>query len=96
MYNIKPNGKTQICNDGEFAVFASEYFCPKHYMTGKENVTEKTIAFHHYASTWHTRSEKIKNSLSRTAYKSLGNNAYRHAEKTFHNHLARQIRRESP
>ena len=96
IYNIKLNGETQICDDDQFAVFAPEYFCPKHYMTGEENITKNTIALHHYASTWHTRSEKVKNTLSRTAYKCLGEKGYQRTEKIFHDHLAKQIRRELP
>lgn len=94
LYDIKLDGKTNHYKEGNFAVFSSEYFCPKHYMTGVEKVTKKTIAFHHYASTWHTKSERLKNSFSRTSYKIFGKRIYGYFEKVFHNYLARQIHRE--
>lgn len=94
IFHIKLDGKTKVYKDGNFAVFAPEYFCPKHYMTGVEKVTKKTIALHHYASNWHTRTERIKNVLLRTAYKILGQKTYGRLEKAFHHKLARQIRRE--
>ena len=94
VFGLKLDGKTKEYKEGNFAVFAPEYFCPKHYMTGVEKTTKKTITLHHYASTWHTKSERIKNILSRSAYKIFGEKIYSHFEKTFHNHLARQIRKE--
>ena len=94
LYNISLDGKTRVYGDGEFATFATEYFCPKHYMTGIEKITPKTIALHHYASTWHTQSERFKNFLSRSAYKIFGKKIYRRLESSFHNSLARKIHKE--
>ncbi len=95
-YNIKLDGKTATYADGKFAVFATEYFAPKHYMTGEENVTKNTIAFHHYDSTWYAPSEKLKTTLSRTAYKTIKPNNYAKLEKMFNNTLEKKIRKELP
>lgn len=65
-------------------------------MTGKLHLTENTIAYHHYASTWHTRREAMKNELSRTGYKVLGAKGYAKLEKEFNRSLERKIRKELP
>jgi Mannosyltransferase OCH1 and related enzymes len=96
IYGLELDGQTRVYADGKFAVFATEYFSPKHYMTGKVNLTENTIAYHHYASTWHTRREAMKNELSRTGYKILGANGYAKLEKEFNKGLERKIRKELP
>lgn len=95
-YDLKLNGQTQLFNGHEFAVFAPEYFSPKHYLTGVVHKTERTIAFHHYASTWHTRSEALKNEVSLLAYRKLGEKYYELLEKKFHEHIAKQILQELP
>ena len=95
IYGVKLDGKTRIYKEGKFVVYASDYFCPKHYMTGVEKITKNTIAIHHYASTWHTPIERFKNKVSIGAYKIFGPRVYHCFEKIFHNNLARQIRKES-
>lgn len=96
IYGIELDGETKVYKDSNFATFASEYFCPKHYMTGELKTTEKTVAIHHYASTWHTKSEKIKNDLARESYKVLGAEKYAKLEKSYHERLEREIRKELP
>ena len=81
---------------GKLAVFAREYFSPKHYMTGKDESTENTIGFHHYASTWHTRIEAFKNFASRTGYKVLGQRNFAKLERNYNRKLERKIRKELP
>lgn len=95
-YDLKLDGKTRVYGDNDFAVFSTEYFSPKHYLSGEVNQTKNTIAFHHYASTWHTRSEQIKNQASLLAYRSLGEKAYSRLERDFHRALERQIKKELP
>lgn len=95
-YPLKLDGKTRVYGDKDFAVFAPEYFSPKHYLTGDLYQSANTIAFHHYASTWHTRSEQLKNRLSLFAYHSLGAKTYARLEYNFHRSLERQIRKELP
>ena len=88
--------KTYESETGILAVFAREYFSPKHYMTGKDERTNNTIAFHHYASTWHTRIEAFKNFASRTGYKVLGPKTFARLERRFNRRLEKQIRKELP
>ena len=94
-YNLHLNGKTQVYND-EFLTLSSDYFCPKHYMTGKMHKTKNTMAIHHYASTWHTLSERIKNACVRTIYKLLGAKGFAFFEKNFNKSMERKIRKELP
>jgi hypothetical protein len=90
---LKLDGKTRVYN-GEFAVFAREYFSPKHYMTGKDCRTKNTIAYHHYASTWHTFSEAFKNFWSRAGYRIFGPKIFARFERRFNRRLDKQIRKE--
>ena len=53
----------------ELEVFPTEYFCPKHILTGKITITPQTFSIHHFAGSWFEpekkrkmqRSEKIRN-----------------------------------
>ena len=96
IYNIELDGETRVYGDNLFATFAPEYFSPKHYLTGEEHVTKNTIAFHHYASTWHKRSEKAKNDLALAGFKTLGPRKYSKLEKGYNKSLERKIRKELP
>jgi len=96
IYGIVLDGKTKVYDDGKFATFSSDYFCPKHYMTGDIKITDNTVAIHHYASSWHTGSEKIKNNLARAGYKLVGPKGYAKLEKRYHARLERKIRKELP
>ena len=33
-------------------IYPREYFCPKDYITGEMNITDKTKSIHHYSATW--------------------------------------------
>ena len=33
-------------------IYPKEYFCPKDYITGEMNITDKTKSIHHYSATW--------------------------------------------
>ena len=70
-YNLQLDGKKRIYDD-EFLTLSSDYFCPKHYMTGEMHRTKNTMAIHHYASTWHSLSERVKNACLREVYRLLG------------------------
>ena len=95
---LKLDGKTKTYESetGTLAVFAREYFSPKHYMTGKDESTENTIGYHHYASTWHTRIEAFKNFASRTGYKVLGQRNFARLERSYNRKLEHKIRKELP
>ena len=91
---LELDGETRVYGDNGLAVFSREYFSPKHYMTGKDCSTKNTIAYHHYASTWHKPTEAFKNFVSRTGYKTFGPKIYAKFERQFNKKLARQIRKE--
>ena len=93
---LQLDGKTRVYGKDEFAVFSREYFSPKHYMTGKDCRTKNTIAYHHYASTWHTRVEAFKNFMSRAGYRIFGPKIFATFERRFNRKLERQIRKEQP
>ncbi|MDR3297905.1 MAG: hypothetical protein LBT19_00790 [Candidatus Nomurabacteria bacterium] len=96
IYGLELDGKTRVYGDGKFAVFAQEYFSPKHYMTGKERVTENTIAFHHYGGSWHTSVERLKAASAKMGPKLLGEKGYGQFEKQFNKSLEKKIRKELP
>lgn len=96
---LRLDGETRVYESddyGKLAVFAREYFSPKHYMTGRDERTENTIGYHHYASTWHTRVEAFKNFASRTGYKALGPRNFAKLERSYNCKLERKIRKELP
>ena len=96
IYGVRLDGKTREYMDGKFATFAQEYFSPKHYMTGEMRMTMNTVAYHHYASTWHTRREKMKNEISRLTYHALKGENYEKLERMFNRSLEKKIRKELP
>lgn len=48
-----------IIKKGEFYLYEPQYFCPKNFLTGEVNITEKTRSIHHYDSTWVTPKKTI-------------------------------------
>lgn len=54
---LEQTGDFQVVDD--VAIYPSEYFSPKSWGTGKYNVTSKTMAIHHFAGTWHSRSTRF-------------------------------------
>ena len=51
-----PNNQFQIIEG--FALYPSDYFCPRSYQTGKLRKTENTMTIHWFAASWHTKAEK--------------------------------------
>ena len=94
VYGLKLDGKTHVY-DGKFAVFAPEYFNPKHYGTGVMHQTENTRAIHHYASTWHSGFEKAMQNLGVFLVKLIGPIIYSFFEFCYHKILTFKIRRQS-
>jgi len=94
VYGLKLDGKTHVY-DGKFAVFAPEYFNPKHYSTGVMHQTENTRAIHHYASTWHSGFEKAMQNLGVFWVKLIGPKIYSFFEFCYHKILTFKIRRQS-
>lgn len=53
---LNKNG-IEILDDGvlkssAILIYPKEYFCPKDYITGEMNITDKTKSIHHYSATW--------------------------------------------
>ena len=94
IYGIELDGQTREYAGGKFATFAAEYFAPKHYLSGEVEVTDKTVAMHHYASTWHSKAERVKNELALATYKTVGRKGYESLERQFHRSLEKEIRKE--
>ena len=94
-YNLQLDGKKRIYDD-EFLTLSSDYFCPKHYMTGEMHRTKNTMAIHHYATTWHSLSERVKNACLREVYRLLGAKGFAFFEKNFNKSMERKIRKELP
>ena len=40
-------------------IYPPEYFCPLNYDTGKMNITDKTLAIHHYTASWHSKLDNL-------------------------------------
>lgn len=93
IYGLKLDGKTHVY-DGKFAVFAPEYFNPKHYSTGEMHITENTRAIHHYASTWHSKFEKTMQNIGVFWIKFMGPKVFSIFEFCYHKYLTFKIRRE--
>ncbi|MBR6168516.1 hypothetical protein IKQ74_01050 [Candidatus Saccharibacteria bacterium] len=91
VYGLKLDGQTRVYDDA-FAVFAPEYFNPKHYSTGEMHRTKNTRAIHHYASTWHSNFEKFAQNFCIFWIKLMGPRIYGFFERIYHGRLARRIR----
>lgn len=44
---------------GEIFLYATDYFCPKDYITGELNITDRTVSIHHYDSSWVDESKTL-------------------------------------
>ncbi|MCL2280338.1 glycosyl transferase [Candidatus Saccharibacteria bacterium] len=70
-YGVKLNGCTQEKNG--FAIFERHVFSPKHYATGRLQMTTQTRGIHHFASSWHDQFfVRASTKLTGIAYKILG------------------------
>lgn len=58
---LEKSGRTQLVEN--IQVFAADYFCPMDYNNRKINITNNTYTIHHYAATWFSKSQKIKNHI---------------------------------
>lgn len=63
-YGISLDNRNQRLSDG-IRVYSSEYFSPKSYTDGTINLTKNTYSIHHFAASWHSRSDRIATSILR-------------------------------
>lgn len=59
---LELNNQYQLING--CAIFPQEVLCPKDMETGKTNLTDKTVAIHHFDGSWLTEEEKLGWNLS--------------------------------
>ena len=57
-YSYKANGKFQIIENENIAIYPCEYFSPKNYYFKKIKKTTKTVAIHHFDSSWVKKNRK--------------------------------------
>lgn len=62
-YGYKGNG--EIENVKGINIYPPKFFCPIDYMSGVMSLTDETFSIHHYGESWHTRAERIVNSIDR-------------------------------
>jgi hypothetical protein len=50
---------------GEIFIYATDYFCPKDYITGELHLTPRTRSIHQYSATWVNEKKTIISKISR-------------------------------
>lgn len=50
-----------IDNFKGITIYPSEYFAPIDFISGKSNITDKTISIHHYAASWFNKEQRKRN-----------------------------------
>lgn len=60
-YKVELNG-TYFSNE-KLVIYPKDYFCPKNYETNKINLTENTVAIHHFSGSWLSEEMKKANEL---------------------------------
>lgn len=69
------NGKIQTIS-GEVKIFSKDYFSPKSYITGKNNITKDTICIHHFNGSWLKDKTSGKNKIKYYLYCLIGDRVY--------------------
>lgn len=62
-YGLKLNNSKQTIND--FTLLPKDFLCPKSYEDGKIHLTENTLTIHHFAGSWYTPKERIKQKVAK-------------------------------
>jgi mannosyltransferase OCH1-like enzyme len=86
-YHYKPNGKFQFVEDENSAIYPCDYFSPKNYYFKNIKRTSKTVAIHHFDSSWVKKNGKYK--MKRNFHQLL----YRLGGKSFHARVTQIHRR---
>ena len=58
--------------DRNFAILASDYFCPFNNLTGEMNITKRTIGIHWFAATWRSPITNLREKVLRPLKKIIG------------------------
>ncbi len=88
-FRFKSNGKMQLINNGNFAIYPCDYFSPKNIYFPKIKRTSNTVAIHHFDGSWVNKTGRYH--LKQLLHKFL----YAVSGKTFHSQLIQLIRRIS-
>lgn len=48
---------------GLITIYPKDYFCPKSYIDGNIYLTDNTYAIHHFAGSWKTKTDKLKEKI---------------------------------
>lgn len=68
---LKLNNKLQVINES-ILILPTEYFYPFNYFTKKTNITNNSLALHHYDSSWMDSKGKFKNKVRSLILRILG------------------------
>ena len=73
-YGFVPNSQYQVVNG--FALYPSEFFCPKDCKDGVIRCTENSYTIHHFAGSWLTGEEKKRSVFRRKVQPIFGDNFF--------------------
>lgn len=62
-YGLRQNNSQQTING--FTLLPKDVLCPKSYVTGKIETTERSLTIHHFAGSWYTPAEKRKQAIAK-------------------------------
>lgn len=79
LYNITPDGKTTIYDNG-LAFYAKDYFYPQHYMTHKIVITPNSHVIHRCSCSWHSKAQRRQIKFYRAVRKIIGNGIFQYFE----------------
>ncbi|MCL2655094.1 MAG: hypothetical protein FWD65_05260 [Coriobacteriia bacterium] len=75
LYGVRLDGKTKKIEDNT-KLLSHDYFFPRHYITHRVEMTENTVAMHHYSSTWHTPGKLAGIKIAKAARLVLGTHIF--------------------
>jgi len=93
LYNIKLDGKTAKIGDNA-VLLSRDYFFPKNYITHKIEMTENTIAMHHYYSAWYSGLERLGRKIAKVLWFILGRRFFGGLERIARLNMLGQLNRE--
>ncbi len=70
-YSLELNNKFQEI-DGAYALYPSDFFCPKDYKTGELDITKNTHTIHHYDGSWTSEEWRWRSTFIHKYHKYMG------------------------
>lgn len=71
-YGLKQNNEYQEIEG--WALYPSDYFCPKDYRDGTINLTDNTVVIHHFSGSWQSQETIKRKKIQQRLNKKYGNN----------------------